>query len=529
MGGNDKHRKPWWRRGAGPAREALTTLSSEEIAKVREHWRGNGDFLGKPDAERDKDEQGWLERLFVRSEPCRKVIAGNTRLVVGRKGCGKSAARIAASLSKPRDQVLSFSIRADDGLSNHVQEFRSQTEGLGSPTTLWYRVFGFEILRELGKAFAGKPLTSEASVAVRQWALSEGFAERDFGEKIVAGARTILPAVIAALPGAPKVPSPEGLLRGYDHRRPITNEVIDAALRGRQISLFIDDFDNVYKPGIHAGASVEVIRGALEAADRLCTDRNGPRVTLLLREDLWLLCRHRWHYLDKLSDVVEIMWSEEDLKDWTARRLRLAIATALGRSVGDVIQVPFEQLWTVFFPERIYLANKEESFGFPYVLRRSQYTPRDLQRFLARVAERAAKWPVDQDVFTAAEEVYSRDRLEFLINEFGHLCESLSVCLHSFAATPMEWQASELLKHLRGLLGQGVKLVDAVAEGDTEVALAKFLFRIGFLEVRYPEGDRYEVRDSLRYPDHWKGIRRDDSIKWAVRSSFYRGLRSHRF
>lgn len=166
------------------------------------------------------------------------------------------------------------------------------------------------------------------------------------------------------------------------------------ALRGRQISLFIDDFDNVYKPGIHAGASVDVIRGALEAADRLCSDRKGPSVTLLLREDLWLLCRHRWHYLDKLSDVVEIVWSEEDLKDWTARRLRLAVASALGRSIGDVLQVPFDQLWSVFFPHTIKLANAHENFGFPYILRRSQYTPRDLQKFLTRVASRAATWPV---------------------------------------------------------------------------------------------------------------------------------------
>jgi len=528
----DRGKRNGWLRGRridpASARAAPVALSDEEVRKVRTFWRSSGDFLGKPDAERDKDENRWLDRLYVPSDASQRVVAGTTRLVVGRKGCGKSAARIWASLNTSTDKALSFSISADEGLANHAEEFRTQGDAFGSPTAVWYRVFAFEILREVGKAMAGRALTSEAEIKVRQWVLSEGFAERDFGEKVIAGAKAILPAAIAAVPGAAVVPAPAGLLRGHDWRRPITSEVVAKALRGRRIVLFIDDFDNVYKPGIYAGASVENIRGALEAADRLSIRHSGPSVTLLLREDLWLLCRHRWHYLDKLGDVVELRWSDEQLKDWVARRLRLSVATALGRTIEDSLGLSFDAMWAIFFPAQIVLENRTESAGFPYVLRRTLYTPRDLQKFLKTVAGRAATWPADQDVFTAAEEDYSRDRLEFLINEFGHMCEGLSVCLHSFTGKAMEWMASELFVHLRGVLGQGAKLVDAVAEGDNEVALAKFLFRIGFLEVRYPDGDRFEVRDALRYPDHWKGIRRDDSIRWAVRSSFYRVLRSHR-
>src|SRR5262249_7775853 len=141
----------------------------------------------------------------------------------------------------------------------------------------------------------------------------------------------------------------------------------------------------------------------------------------------------------------------------------------------------------------------------------------------------AEQLPVTDLEVQDAELGYSTDQLEFLKTEFGGLCVGLDICLQSFTGKPLEWIASDMYKHLRGLIGNGQgKLQNGVSYGEPDVALARFLYRIGFLEVRYPEGDRFEVRDVMRHPDHWKSVRTDDAVRWAVRSAFFHGLKSHR-
>lgn len=108
-------------------------------------------------------------------------------------------------------------------------------------------------------------------------------------------------------------------------------------------------------------------------------------------------------------------------------------------------------------------------------------------------------------------------------------CKNHSRSLQSFTGKRLEMRATDLYKHLNGLIGDGqVRLLPGASDGDDAIAVARFLFRIGFLEVRYKQDDRFEVRDAMRHPDHWKSIRKDDGVVWAVRSAFYCALRSQR-
>jgi hypothetical protein len=186
-------------------------------------------------------------------------------------------------------------------------------------------------------------------------------------------------------------------------------------------------------------------------------------------------------------------------------------------------------MWQVFFPSEVQLKNKTQSESFSYFVRRSMYTPRSLRSIIKFALDGADRFPVSAGVIEEAEWSYSTDQLEFLKTEFGSLCVGLDICLQSFTGKSLEWIASDLYKHLRGLIGNGqVRLHKGVSYGEPDIALARFLYRIGFLEVRYPQDDRYEVRDVMRHPDHWKSIRTDDAVRWAVRSAFFNGLKSYR-
>ena len=291
--------------------------------------------------------------------------------------------------------------------------------------------------------------------------------------------------------------------------------------------LYVDDFDNLQEAG--GATNIRLIRDAVEAADRITHDNAGAEVHLYMRQDLWLNINPGWHYADKVGGVVHLHWDASDLKRWMSRRLRFAVGTALNVDPASV-KVPFQDMWEIFFPSEIPLRDGKSSDSFNYCVRRSMYTPRSLQQLVKLALDGGTNFPLQMRVIEEAEWTYSISLLEFMKTEFGALCAGLDVCLQSFTGKGLQWNASDLYKHLRGLLGNGqVRLHGGVSHGDPDIALARFLFRIGFLEVRYPKEDGgWETRDVMRYPDHWKSIRTDDAVKWAVRSAFFNGLKAHK-
>lgn len=358
----------------------------------------------------------------------------------------------------------------------------------------------------------GSLVTGDDEIAVRAWAKTKGITERDFGERIA-------DAIKVLVPWAQKLAN-----ENADQIKDSQDRIARVAAASKFV-LYVDDFDNLQEEG--GATNIRLIRDSIEAADRITNGSKNGEVHLFMRQDLWLNVLPGWHYADKVEGVALLNWDFSDLKQWMTQRLRYAIAQAL-RVEPSVIKVPFDDMWHIFFAKDVRLKDGSHSDSFSYFVRRTMYTPRSLLSFVKAALEGAQRLPADQLAIEEAEFRYSTNQLEFMKTEFGSLCTGLDICLQSFTGKPLEWIASDLYKHLRGLIGNGqVKLHKGVSEGVDEVALSRFLYRIGFLEVRYPQQDRYEVRDVMRYPEHWRSIRTDDAVKWAVRSAFYNGLKSY--
>jgi hypothetical protein len=496
-----------------PSDRSVYQLTQTEVDAVRRRWRGDPTFLGYPNAERDALIPDWYDHLLVRPGWFDSATAERATVIVGRKGAGKSAAKLAGMHKRiVAGDVVCIDSSADELASMHASRLaEAATRGFGAVND-WMRIFADLIVRHVARDLSGKLLTSDDEIAVRAWAKTEGISERDFGERLV-------DVVKSLVPWAQKLASEgQGLKTNSDER---FARIVNAT----KFVLYVDDFDNLQE---NAGTSnIRLIRDAVEAADRITHQNPSAKVHILMRQDLWLRIRPGWHYADKIAGVVHLNWTQDYLLDWAEKRLRRAAAIALGRDVRNV-KARFDELWQIFFSETVELRNKKVSPSFHYMVRRTMYTPRGLRQFMELVIEATSKLPAELPEIESAEATFSNDQLEFLKTEFGGLCKGLDICLQSFTGKPLEWIASDLYKHLNGLMGNGqVRLEPGVSEGEPEIALARFLYRIGFMEVRYPQMGRYEVRDVMRYPEHWKSIRKDDAVKWGVRSAFFLALRPH--
>lgn len=492
----------------------IISLTPEQVQAIRTRWRGDSSFIGYPDAERDTVQNQWFDNLLVEPYWFSNAIAKTVTVAVARKGAGKSAVRLTSIERRKTDpKTLIIEASADELASLHAERLKNAAERGYGAVSDWMQIYADLICRRLAQQMSGRLISNDDEIAVRAWAKTKGITERDFGERIADVLKTLVPWAKAVL------------AENSDQEKNSDNRITRVA-QATSFALYIDDFDNLQEKG--GATNIRLIRDSIEAADRITHHNKNAEVHLFMRQDLWLNINPGWHYSDKVSGVVHLNWDVGDLKRWTAQRLRLAIATAL-KVDPKTIRMPFDDMWHIFFTPEVTLKNKSTSDSFSYFVRRSMYTPRSLRAMIKFALDGADQLPVSEVVIQDAEWSYSTDQLEFLKTEFGGLCVGLDICLQSFTGKPLEWIASDLYKHLRGLIGNGqVKLQNGVSYGDPEIALARFLYRIGFLEVRYPEDDRYEVRDVMRHPDHWKSIRTDDAVRWAVRSAFFNGLKSHR-
>lgn len=494
--------------------EQVTSLTPVQIQDVRDRWMGDSSFIGFPDAERDTVQDHWFDNLLVQPSWFSSATSTTVTVAVARKGAGKSAVRL-TSIERRKDdsQTLTVEASADELASLHAERLAKAAERGYGAVADWMQIYADLICRRLAYAMSGKLLTNDDEIAIRAWAKTNGITERDFGERIVDVLKTLVPWA--------KAVSTENA--GQEQE---SADRIARVAQATRFALYVDDFDNLQEKG--GATNVRLIRDAIEAADRITHHNKNAEVHLFMRQDLWLNINPGWHYSDKVSGVIYLNWDVSDLRKWTAQRLRLAIATALSID-PKAIRMPFDDMWHVFFTPEVTLKNKSTSDSFSYFVRRSMYTPRSLRAMIKFALDGADRLPVSEGVIQDAEWSYSTDQLEFLKTEFGGLCAGLDICLQSFTGRPLEWIASDLYKHLRGLIGNGqVKLQNGVSYGEPDIALARFLYRIGFLEVRYPQDDRYEVRDVMRHPDHWKSVRTDDAVRWAVRSAFFNGLKTYR-
>lgn len=496
--------------------DKITSLTQEQIRTIRQHWKEDSSFMGYPDAERDTTHNDWFDNLLIEPKWFKKATSPKTIVTVARKGAGKSAVRLTSIQQRKTDEkTLVINVSADELATLHSDRLKKASDRGYGAVSDWTHIYADLICRKLAEEMSGKLLTNDDEISLRAWAKIKGVSERDFGERIVDVLKTLFP-------WARKISEENSEQEKYSPDR------LNRIMQATNFVLYIDDFDNLQEDG--GTGAIRLIRDAVEAADRITHNNENAEVHLFMRQDLWLSINPGWHYADKVSGVMHLNWDFSELKEWTAQRLKLAIGLALGIE-PKLVGIPFDDMWYVFFTPDVTLKNLEESQSFSYIVRRTMYTPRSLGNMIKIALDATEKLPVTNAEIQDAELSYSSEQLEFLKTEFRSLCKGLDICLQSFTGKSLEWKASDLYKHLKGLLGNGqVKLKDGVLhDASDDVALARFLFRIGFLEVRYPGNGRYEVRDVMRHPDHWKSVRTDDAVRWAVRSAFFQGLKSHHY
>lgn len=373
-----------------------------------------------------------LKSYFVPTAQYLDVRRGHGRLVVGRKGTGKTAMFYGirnAYWSSQQQLVLDLKPEGHQLTKLRESVLKPLSQGMQEHvlTAFWT----YLLLMEL----AHKIIEQDAEVARRRperfalyeeirtiYGWDEDVEQGDFSERLMRLVENIVrnSKDAQALTSTAEVTQ---LIYSNDIRK--LNDTLSKYLRHKDgVWLLFDNLDKGLPVDGATPEDVLLLRTLLEASRKLQRqlERNSVEfhAVVFIRNDIYE------HLLvatpDKGKDTaVMLEWNDTDALQRLVHRRMMA-------STGHT--EPFEQLWSTFFETHV---GGEESFT--YVLKRTMMRPRDLLRFLRQcvnVAVNRGHNRVTENDILQAQKDYSEDQLQEVSFELRDISPNFPDILYSF-------------------------------------------------------------------------------------------------
>ena len=438
-----------------------------------------------------------LNEAFVQTEHYQEIITpppGSPRLLVGKKGSGKSAiidfsieflrsADVPTLLVKPMDLDL-------DSMPHEASS--------GTLTRIAYEALMRAIARNIGDQLSGF-LRGDSKILYQE-AVGAGSINADFIGKI----SQIMAALAAPL-------SPVDFTKLLPNTNKASCVKLEKALRdninssGGAFYLFVDDTDQVASPGApgHVNRIWAILLAAREIAQRI----NSIRVIISLREEVWrrlsreeVSQRDQWDHFIPL--VFQLNQDLDHVQGIIERRLVLA-----AKRCGIEGDKPHYQ--SFFEGDKPHMPSSQKRSTWPDIIRtRSRERPRDAVQLVNMLAKAALGPPanrINDELLAKIMVPFSQQRAVLLAQEYEEECPALANIIKSFARIEYEGGAfsasSETIRsHLRSLPSSfSIELAGLTLQPDNDediFRLWNFLYSIGFIyarvsDSREPKGYRF--------------------------------------
>ena len=417
-----------------------------------------------------------LQEYFVPTGQSIAARQGHARLVIGRKGSGKSAIFYEIRNSEGRGiHDLVLDLRPEGHQFSRMREYVEAQFSGGMREFALMGFWTYLLLTEIAR----KLLEGDLSLALRDpdrmsryQKLETAYAQHNPGQLVDFPQRLVyyVDRLVSHSDESSAVASETVLqsLYGGDSR-PLTDAVIEYLQHKNSIWLLIDNLDKGWPIGGSSSTDILLIRSLLDATRTLQHELEMREVEfkslVFLRSDI---CDHLVAEVpDKGKDTpIRLDWDDPAAFERIVERRVVASTNLQGNFI--------EEIWpSICAP----LVNTEASFRF--ILDRTLMRPRDLLLFLHRCVQTAINRGHDrihEEDILFAERGYSNDMLENLQFEIVDLKPAYTDLLEAFAGSTSELTMDDTRLQL-GLYAD----LEEPREADEAIDT---LIRYGFLGIR---------------------------------------------
>jgi hypothetical protein len=451
-----------------------------------------------------------LDSYFLEKPEFHPFFNEATRLnfVRSRKGLGKSALlrQVFFRRQKLGKGELLVYVKASDLIA--LQEIDSSSPA--SLTHGWQQRMCSRVNLELGSVirFAG----DDDSMALVESSELNGFRGRNLVGALIDRLRIKAKGIEVSRERV-QMGDSEVLLKRVSEKKDLT------------VWLFIDDVDATF-----LNTETERLKAStfFSACRNLAGSVSGLNIRASVRTDVWAILRQYDEALDKCEQyMLDLKWSTEE----TGKILNNKISAFFQRTRGSIPSVdPISK--AVFWEPFYWGPRKVEAYRPIHIL--SAGRPRwatQLSRLAGRNAFQLQRRRIGMSDIKSVMRDYGQSRLSDLYKEHRHQCPRLETLVESFSGGPSRFTTIELLARLRSLVIErfGMPVLDGIEIEPRELAVAHFLYRVGFINARDDSATQGESLHFIRFEDRphllKEHINIDDKLPWEVHPAYRTVLR----
>ncbi len=418
-----------------------------------------------------------LDSYFVPTAQYQKAKQGHARLVVGRKGTGKTAMFYSLrSTFKPSKSNLVLDLRPEGHQLVKLREFVLSGLSAGFQQHLLTAFWNYLLITEIAyqvvkqdRSFALRDTRLDARLREAFGKIADQFEDEsedqqaDFSERLLR-----LVNEVTERRSKMAAPQSDADITQLVYSRQI-REMADALtdylnVTRRHVWILVDNLDKGWPVHSVQPEDILILRSLLEATRKLERQFDSRGVEFhsvaFIRNDIYQ------HLIlepaDRGKETAAVLdWSDGDVfKQLLARRLSSSFDGEL----------EFDNLWSQFFPSHV---KGEDSFQF--ILNRTLMRPRELLRFVREcidVGINRRRQKLTEDDILQAEKAYSSDALVDVCLEMKDVGSEFSNIPYAFIGSPFVLSKQDVM----------TRLINAdVKPGDIEYAL-DLLIWFGVLE-----------------------------------------------
>jgi hypothetical protein len=271
-------------------------------------------------------------------------------------------------------------------------------------------------------------------------------------------------------------------------------DVVDRYLnaRGKTLWLFIDDIDeavgNNSKGSFDYGACWAIVAAAIELSE----DIEALKCVVSVRSDIWhLMTRTHGHGTerrDKLGQIHELKFSEEELRAILEKRVALAAADAK----SDRGQTIFFQQNNITLPGE----SSERRGWSQWIAKQARFRPRDLVKLvqaLILAANREGSALIGDTHAHSVLNQFGSERIDNIADEYGQICPQIREIIDDMTEQNI-YSFTEILEQLKKMSSRRRTVIDGIAmqpSNEHAIALLRILHMSCFINPRLDAIDEY--------------------------------------
>lgn len=495
---------------------AMQTIPKENKHRTKSSKALHNIWLGASAAE---NEFRTLERYFLETSEYIRTLKGDGKIVVGRKGSGKTAIFFMARDSfraKRGYTVVDLKPESYElvKLREVLQEFSTAGVMTHTFSAFWHVLLLIQIavhMRDDAKAkMRGDPnalnTISQIEDALSKFDIA---ASGDFTSRLQGFIKHVASSIsMEAQKSGGKIPAEKltNFVYGTEHRT-LRDVIAKTAPKGGVICILFDNLDKGWPAAGIEPADVQYLRALIDALGRLQHEFSAQNVNMqfsvFLRNDIYELL------VEETSDrgkeaAIRIDWNDRE-------KLRLLVGKRIADSLDS--NKSAAALWNEFFPVKI--GGRD---GLDYVIDHSLMRP----RFLIDIIERAISFAINREHLTITEDDINsaiEQHAYYLVDDFGYEIRDASnmtnEIIDAFIGANKLLSSAEVKRRLAGYVQE--------TEVDEAIRLLVWYGFLGVINETAVEKYIYDFNYSMRRMGAEEG-RLKPNLTYCINDAFFVGL-----